>query len=292
MVDEEWDTSPTKIGLCSKTKPAHAMPQSRRSAWQITSAIENCDPSVETNMVVSDVPSTKKSSQLKMPARQVFTVLNYWFLYETSVDAKLVESDNPSTISSSGEVGPRLKLDEEMKSNYGRRLRKNGLGMSQKFGHLESSSDSVRSEFRTVRPNKIPMLEMRGPIEASAMNDAASRTMMRNKHLPRTHRWSNGLHERCCVPDKYARRIFGRFLFKLVSLIYRSASSPTSPFSGQFFPSNPNFIKFYEYFSSILIRPVQNCVSATTSRFHETIHTYPSASEFAIWGSCEVFRLA
>ena len=189
----------------------------------------------------------------KMPARQLFTVFNY----KISVDAKSVESDNTSTISSSGEVGPRLKLDEEMKSNYGCRPRKNGLRVGQKFGHLESSSDSVRSEFRTVRRNKIPMLEMRGPIEACAMNDAASRKMMRNEHLPRTHRWSNGLHERCSVPDKYAQSIFGRFLFKLVSLIYRSAPSPTSPFSGQFFPSNPNFIKFYEYFSSILNFSVQ-----------------------------------
>ena len=249
MVDEGRDTSPAKSGPCPGTELVHAINHS------------------------------------KMPARQAFTVFNY----KISGDAKLVECEIRSIISSSGEVGPRLKLDEEMKSNYGRRLHKNRLHTSQRLGLPESALDSVRSDFR---PNKIPMLEMRGPIEASAMNDAASRTMMRNKHLPRTHRWSNELHERCSVPDKYARRIFGRFLFKLVSLIYRSASSPTSPFLGQFFPSNPNFIKFYEYFSSILIRPVQNCVSATTSRFHETIHTYPSASEFAIWGSCEVFRLA
>ena len=205
MVDEGRDTSPAKNGSGPGTELVQAMHQS------------------------------------KMPARQVFPVLNYWFLYETSVDAKLVESDNPSTISSSGEVGPRLKLDEEMKSNYGRRLHKSRLRTSQRLGLPELALDSVRSVFR---PNKIPMLELRGPIEASAVNDAASRTMMRNKHLPRTHRWSNGLHGRCSVPDKYARRIFGRFLFKLVSLIDRSVFSSTSPFSGQFFPSNPNFIKF------------------------------------------------
>ena len=219
MVDEGRDTSPAKNGSCPGTELVQAMHQS------------------------------------KMPARQVFPVLNYWLLYETSVDAKLVESDNPSTISSSGEVGPRLKLDEEMKSNYGRRLHKSRLRTSQRLGLPELALDSVRSVFR---PNKIPMLELRGPIEASAVNDAASRTMMRNKHLPRTHRWSNGLHGRCSVPDKYARRIFGRFLFKLVSLIDRSVFSSTSPFSGQFFPSNPknykNFMNISVLFSTSLCK--------------------------------------
>ena len=169
---------------------------------------------------------THAMCQSKMPAWQTFTVIC------KPVDAKLVESDDPSTISSSGEVGSRLKLDDETKSNYGCRLHNNRLRMSQGLRLQKSSLDSVRSDFRTVKPNIIQLLDMNGPIygEANVKYDAVSQNY---------NRWSNELHERCQFLDKYAQRIFERFFFKLVSLINRSAFSPTSPFSGQFLPFIP-----------------------------------------------------
>ena len=249
MVEGEWDTSPAKSGSSPKVKSVHAM------------------------------------HQIKMPAWQVFTVLNF----EPSVDAKLVVSDKLSTISSSGEVGPRLKLDEEMKSNYGRRLHKNRLRTSQRLGLLESALESVRSDFQS---KEIPMLDIVALIcgEANAINDAVSIVMVRNNidrgPIGGAMNFMNDAEFPINTCDAYSRG-FSLSWWACLPLGILTNESPLRAV----LPFIPDFTQNYFYFSLFSLCTVQS-VSFSFKRFHDFTRRFNLSRLRAISRSGEVVRFS
>ena len=114
-----------------------------------------------------------------------------------------------TSFSSSGEVGLWRNLDDEKKSNEESHPLKSKLNMV-----LETSSDSVRSDFRTVRINTVQKL-YGGFIDGAAgsRDDAKSQVHMRDcivlwEHIDEAHFMTNGE-----VPKQSSTRASSLILF-------------------------------------------------------------------------------